>query len=60
MREIPLVAVAVLGGFLVGLAWGCGTREALPGVTRTRFENGVLTVEVDAWAALGRGLAFWR
>jgi hypothetical protein len=47
---------AIVGGFLVGLAWGRGTREALPSTTETDFSGGVLTVRVDTRRALERGL----
>ena len=55
-RAAVLVTLAVGLGFLAGMAWGRGTRYALPGATRTRFDGGLLTVEIDTGAALASGL----
>lgn len=51
-----LALAAIAAGFIVGLAIGRGTREALPGATATSFEGGVLTVRVNAQRALASGL----
>jgi len=58
VRGLPLALIGLVGGFLVGLAWGRGTRGALPDVTTTRYEGGVLTVRVDTLAALRQGLRY--
>lgn len=55
-RAAAFVAIAVVGGFLVGFLWGRGTRDAMPGATSTTFSGGVLTVKVDAGQALAGGL----
>jgi hypothetical protein len=51
-----MLAGAIVGGFLVGLAWGRGTREAIPDSTETDFSGGVLTVRVDTRRAIESGL----
>lgn len=57
MKPAAFVALAALAGFAIGLMWGKGTREALPGATQSDFSGGVLTVRVDARQALKGGLA---
>lgn len=53
---VGLVALAVGAGFLLGFAWGQGTREALPGAMSSSYRDGKLTVTVDARQALSQGL----
>lgn len=55
-KRAILTVLLAAAGFAVGFAWGRGTREALPGATRTRYSGGVLTVEVDTGQALTAGL----
>lgn len=55
-KAATLTALAMAGGFLLGLAWGRGTRSQLPGATTTTFEGGQLTVKVDARQAVTNGL----
>jgi hypothetical protein len=55
-KAATLAALAVAAGFLVGLAWGQGTRRELPGATATSFDGGKLTVQVDTYQALTNGL----
>lgn len=57
MSKVAALSALGLGvGFLVGLMWGQGTRQGLPGATSTSFSGGVLTVKVDARQALENGL----
>lgn len=57
MSRAALLALAGLaGGFLVGFVWGAGTREALPGATRTSYRDGELTITVNTASALREGL----
>lgn len=57
MSRAAVFTLAAVGlGFLVGFAWGRGAREELPGATDTSYTNGVLTVRVNAYQALGAGL----
>lgn len=59
-RRAALVTVATVGaiaaGFVVGLAVGRGTREALPGATSTEFVDGVVVVRADLKRAAALGL----
>lgn len=49
-----LIAIGV--GFIVGFAWGQGTRDATPGATDASFGDGVLTVRIGVTQALRQGL----
>lgn len=55
-KPAALMLLAVGVGFLVGLGWGRGTRDALPGSTSADVSGGVLTVKVDAGQAVANGL----
>jgi hypothetical protein len=57
MKDAALFLVLLAAGFGVGFLWGARTRELLPGATDTSYSAGVLTVRVDAGAALKGGLA---
>ncbi len=50
-------ALAAAAGFVLGMAIGRGTREALPSATSTSFSGGVLTVRVNAYQAIGGGFS---
>lgn len=56
-KAAALGVIAVAAGFLLGFAWGRGTRDALSENTTTDISSGVLTVRVDARNALSQGLA---
>lgn len=49
-----LIAVGV--GFIVGFAWGQGTREATAGATTTSYADGVMTIRIGITQALRQGL----
>lgn len=49
-----LIAVGV--GFIVGFAWGQGTREATPGSTDVAVDGSVVTVRLRLGDALRQGL----
>lgn len=55
-RAAAAGALAVVVGFLVGLAWGRGTRDALSDATQVSFEGGILTTRTDTTQALRAGL----
>ncbi|HEX5129604.1 MAG TPA: hypothetical protein VFV90_07655 [Usitatibacter sp.] len=55
--KIGAAALIALGvGFIVGFAWGQGTRDATGGATTADFSGGVLTVRVAVTQALRQGL----
>lgn len=57
MKDAALFFVIAAAGFAAGFLWGARTRELLPGATDTSYSGGVITVRVDAGAALKGGLA---
>lgn len=56
MKDTGLFLAVLMAGFGVGFLWGARTREALPDVTSTSYSGGIVTVRVDAGAALKQGL----
>lgn len=56
-KVASMAALGLLAGFAFGVLWGQGTRKAAPSQTQTSFDNGVVTVKVNAYGALAQGLA---
>ncbi|WP_339074929.1 hypothetical protein [Teredinibacter turnerae] len=57
---VLLTGGAVVAGFTFGLAVGRATRDAAPSSVSTSMQGGVVTIQVDAGAALKQGLSSWK
>lgn len=57
IKGTAFLAAAIAAGFAFGFMWGRGTRAGVSEATRTSFDGGVLTVQLDTGKALGSGLA---